>query len=488
MLPKSLTSLTLVVGAVSITLAVSAAPTASARAIVRNPDSRALSPSTLFSTPPPISGLPQEVATLNARGNHKDAALLTALAAVPQAVWLKGSTSSGAPQSPDEVRLQVSQIMAQAGAAGAVPVFVIDNIPGGYCAQSTTPHAQVDASYKAWFSAMATGIGGGRAVVLLDPSSLGLMPGDCLSSDHALDATNYPFTNAERVADITFAVSTLEAHPEVRVYLDATNSSWEPVGEAAQRLVEAGVQRAQGFFVNVSAYNYTQNEVQYGTWISACIAMGNDSLKFNYQAVCPNQYWNGGPDGTSIAALEGKVRACKKRALDGSCPWTGTPLSQYGVWSDTSPNPAFNTSGVNERYAKMVPTTHFVIDTSRNGLGPDQMDRWGKPPYNQPPSVVAGLRSGGSCNPPDAGLGARPTANTRVDLVDAYLWVATPGESDGQCGRTWDYSVYSGAGWPATATTRQGFDPLWGLDDPAAGTFFPQEALRLAENANPPLR
>ena len=59
----------------------------------------------------------------------------------------------------------------------------------------------------------------------------------------------------------------------------------------------------------------------------------------------------------------------------------------------------------------------FVIDTSRNGNGPwtegDEDERW--------------------CNPPGRALGETPTTETADPLVDAYLWVKRPGESDGEC-------------------------------------------------------
>ncbi|NGO47804.1 glycoside hydrolase family 6 protein [Streptomyces ureilyticus] len=57
----------------------------------------------------------------------------------------------------------------------------------------------------------------------------------------------------------------------------------------------------------------------------------------------------------------------------------------------------------------------FVIDTSRNGNGPFTE---GKDPW---------------CNPPGRALGEEPTTKTGDDLVDAYLWVKRPGESDGTC-------------------------------------------------------
>lgn len=55
---------------------------------------------------------------------------------------------------------------------------------------------------------------------------------------------------------------------------------------------------------------------------------------------------------------------------------------------------------------------HFVIDTSRNGLGPDGSN-W--------------------CNPSGRALGAKPTDRTGNPLVDAFLWLKRPGESDGYC-------------------------------------------------------
>jgi endoglucanase len=70
---------------------------------------------------------------------------------------------------------------------------------------------------------------------------------------------------------------------------------------------------------------------------------------------------------------------------------------------------------------------HYVIDTSRNGLG--------------------GI-AGEWCNVPGQALGESPTTSTGRELVDAFLWVKYPGESDGTCnggpasGRWWaDYAL-----------------------------------------------
>lgn len=55
---------------------------------------------------------------------------------------------------------------------------------------------------------------------------------------------------------------------------------------------------------------------------------------------------------------------------------------------------------------------HFVIDTSRNGVGPTWDHQF--------------------CNPSNRGLGL-PSQGLTSGLVDAYLWVQNPGTSDGSC-------------------------------------------------------
>jgi endoglucanase len=91
--------------------------------------------------------------------------------------------------------------------------------------------------------------------------------------------------------------------------------------------------------------------------------------------------------------------------------------------------------------SKLLGDKHFVIDTSRNGNGPPKCDEsaddekcW--------------------CNPPGRALGSPPTASTADPLIDAYLWLKKPGESDGACN-----------------------------GGPKAGVFWPDKALELARNA-----
>ena len=75
---------------------------------------------------------------------------------------------------------------------------------------------------------------------------------------------------------------------------------------------------------------------------------------------------------------------------------------------------------------------HFVVDTSRNGAGPADPDGSGTE----------------WCNPPGRQLGRTPTLETGDALVDAYLWVKQPGDSDGPC-RPGEPAA--GAWWPEYA-------------------------------------
>ena len=372
--------------------------------------------------PKPNPDAIDQIAALRAAGNKADAALIEAMVHTPSAVWF----TSG---SPKEVAQAVKAAVQRAAGKQSVPVLVAYNVPGRDCSQYSAGGAPTGDAYRAWIEAFAGAIGDHEAIVILEPDGVALTPTDCGQPD-----------TFDRVGLIRYAVATLgSTAPNASVYLDAGHNAWHNVGDIASRLVAAGVGDTAGFYLNPSNYQFTANSIQFGTWISKCIASGDFGA-------CPNQYWNGGPLPAKIAQLLGE--------------WQGVALSAYGEWSDESDDPALNTSGINLRYGDVVGTTHFVIDTSRNGAGP-----W-LPPADQFPVASA---AEDWCNPPDRGLGIRPTRDTGIALVDAYLWIKIPGESDGRCLR--------GTAGPE--------DPARGMIDPAAGQWFPEMALELVHNANP---
>lgn len=72
-----------------------------------------------------------------------------------------------------------------------------------------------------------------------------------------------------------------------------------------------------------------------------------------------------------------------------------------------------NSISYGKAISALIGGKHFVIDTSRNGLGPTADNQW--------------------CNPAGRALGTSSTTSTADPLVDAYLWIKAPGESDGAC-------------------------------------------------------
>lgn len=77
----------------------------------------------------------------------------------------------------------------------------------------------------------------------------------------------------------------------------------------------------------------------------------------------------------------------------------------------------FQSTAVNiafgEKLSPLIGGKHFVIDTSRNGRDGTDPALW--------------------CNPRGQALGRAPTTDTDHPLVDAFLWIKTPGQSDGTC-------------------------------------------------------
>jgi endoglucanase len=378
-----------------------------------------------FYVPPPSAEARQQVADLKAAGQHEDATVLSAMLRESHAVWFTAG-------EPEEVLAEVRATMRAAARQRAVPILVAYNIPFRDCAQFSAGGATNTAEYLAWIDAFARGIGSGAATVILEPDGLGIIPFYTPIGSTTMEWCQPPEADPATAASDRFfmlneAVDRLGELPNVRVYLDGTHSAWLGAGDAAHRLDRAGVRRADGFFVNVSNYRFTEQVATYASWISKCLAFAanpeDGGWRLGHYEFCASQYFPADPNDFSTWHLTDE-------------------------WYDANLGSA-------------VATTHYVVDTSRNGRG-----HWTPPAgvYPDPQDW---------CNPPGRGAGIRPTAKTGEPLLDAYLWVKVPGESDGECTR--------GLG-PAGTTV----DPEWGRIDPAAGDWFPEQALELARLAVPP--
>jgi endoglucanase len=239
-----------------------------------------------------------------------DALMMERIASQPVAQWIGGWTG--------DVRSHVRNIVARAASDGTVPVFVAYNIPhrdcGGYSASGAQSTA---AGYRHWIAEVAAGLTGGKSVVVLEP--------DAVAQLTCLPAAG----QEERLALLREAVDLLK-RAGAAVYIDAGHARWVAAADMAARLKRAGIDKADGFSLNVSNFISSAANVAYGEAVSARVS--------------------------------GK---------------------------------------------------HFIIDTSRNGTGGPSDGQW--------------------CNPPGQALGYAPTTRTGHRLVDAYLWIKVPGESDGPC-------------------------------------------------------
>ncbi|MEV7420066.1 glycoside hydrolase family 6 protein [Streptomyces sp. NPDC089919] len=314
-------------------------------------------------TPAANPGAAAQARQLSAAGRSREAAAITAMAGTPHAVWLGD-------QTPARAESEARATTLDAFRRGALPVLVLYNVPGRDCSQYSAGGASGSAAYRSWIDAVARGIDDHRALVVLEPDSLALLPRECASGADALGRTR----TAARYSEIDYAVRALEAKPATDVYLDTGHATWHTVNDIVPRLRQAGIARATGFAVNISNYNTDDANGWFAHLVSACLLYterGGDS------ADCPDQ-WR--PRNEARAWLTAHV---------------GTP------------DPAV--------------MKHFITDTSRNGRGP-----WKAPAgrYADPQEW---------CNPPGRGLGARPSTATGDPLHDARLWIKTPGESDGAC-------------------------------------------------------
>lgn len=270
-------------------------------------------------------------------GSGDETELIEKIAGQPAGEWIK----------PEQAESHTRTVTDAAEKADTSPLLVLYNIPHRDCGQYSQGGAKSADEYRKFIDGVAKGIGDRAASVVLEPDALPhIMQDGCVPAE----------MHDEQYTLISEAVTKLKKLPETKVYIDAGNPHWiRDPGGMVEPLKRSGIAKADGFALNVSNYQTTKENIEYG-----------------------------------------------------------------------------------ERLSSMVGDKKFVVDTSRNGNGPvdgeETEESW--------------------CNPPGRALGEAPTTDTDSELVDAYMWIKRPGESDGTC--------------------RGG---------PEAGEWFHEYALELAKNA-----
>jgi endoglucanase len=144
--------------------------------------------------------------------------------------------------------------VAQLEQPGTTVMLSSYNVVHGGCGYTATP--AMEALYEDFMRQMAAGIGNFHVVYFLEFDSLITTP--CLT----------PGQLAIREAELRYAVSALEADPNVVVYLDGGAADAIPARRQAALLRASGVAQAQGFFVNSTHFDWASKEIHYGQQIS----------------------------------------------------------------------------------------------------------------------------------------------------------------------------------------------------------------------------
>jgi len=184
-------------------------------------------------------------------GRTSDALLLEKAAAQSGARWFTPA------QTVETVEGRVRAYVQAAAAAGKTPFLVTYAIPNRDCGGSSAGGFTPDV-YLAWSAAVARGLVGARAVVVVEPESI----------SHVYDCGD----PAARFGQLR-RVSAGYVAAGAEVYLDGgTSYSFGQVpsslADIAARLRAAGVDQVSGFATNVSNFRATADERTYGNKLS----------------------------------------------------------------------------------------------------------------------------------------------------------------------------------------------------------------------------
>lgn len=265
----------------------------------------------------PRSNAAREAEAYRESGKSEQASLMRKIADQPVAEWI----------GTDDPRGQTRKVTTAAAEADREALLVLYNVPHRDCGQYSKGGAADAGTYREWLNQVIKGIGSRAATVIVEPDAIPhvLMEG-CTPARY----------RPERFQLLDEAVTKLKKLPRTKVYLDAGNPDWvRDPGALVEPMKRAGIDKADGFSLNVSNYQTTASNAAYG-----------------------------------------------------------------------------------KKFSPMVGNKPFVIDTSRNGNGPVE---------------GAGGDEEAWCNPPGRALGESPTVKTGDELIDGYLWIKRPGESDGEC-------------------------------------------------------
>ena len=143
---------------------------------------------------------------------------------------------------------------------GTVVQLSTYNLVHGHCTGSWSDPPSRVKRYRRWIDGFANGIGNFHVVLYLDMDAL--ITTGCLS-DHGVYVRMHD--------ELHWAIDRLEHDPHLAVYVDAGAADAAGWQHEVQLLRAAGVQDAEGFFLNSTHFDWTTKEVYYGQEISRAL-------------------------------------------------------------------------------------------------------------------------------------------------------------------------------------------------------------------------
>ncbi|MFJ9853604.1 glycoside hydrolase family 6 protein [Streptomyces sp. NPDC101150] len=187
----------------------------------------------------------RQVRALAKDGRSDDARLIQRIAAQPVAEWIGVDDPEG----------QARGFTEAAAAAGREALLVLYNIPHRDCGSYSRGGAADGNAYRRWLDGVLKGIGDRATTVILEPDAL----------PHLADGCTPAQFHEERYALLAEAVGKLKGLAHTKVYLDAGNPHWiKDPGRMVEPLKRAGIDRADGFALNISNYQTTAENTAYG--------------------------------------------------------------------------------------------------------------------------------------------------------------------------------------------------------------------------------
>lgn len=168
----------------------------------------------------------------------------------PSANWL-----TGRPKYVKVIDRSIRRTIKRA--APYLPTFVLYAIPNRDLGHHSAGGLAGDEEYFQFVRRIAAGIGNKSPVVIVEP--------DALPHSTLLDAKE----QKHRISLVKKAVTILANNCDAIVYIDIGHSNWLSPSDSFDLLMQAGVDRARGFSVNVSNYQTTQDSLIWGSQIAS---------------------------------------------------------------------------------------------------------------------------------------------------------------------------------------------------------------------------